>query len=437
MTKRSDTNIKTIADFTRFDENNSPNVRAIPKQSSIATASTNIQFDYSNNNSSKFNPKVYHIPKLHNDVYAKQLLNRVVQEFLPILQRRQYNVRSISELCCCNDGLDFQHEHDLQEANDNNGTKQTTKSKRRRRRKIRKVADNIWGYNRTSFSYGQQREHTIHIRLRHTADHTKFLLYEDVAGTLAHELSHCEFGPHDAKFFKLMDDILEEHANLLYNNNSLHTTMPWTSASTSITPFSGTGHTLGSGVRQTQQQQQHRLGHVVDPTSRNDTSGQVLGGDRTFVQWMSPKDAAVIAAETRRRQQLLRMRGDHDCCRPCYDDDDDDDSDNIDAVRVVDTVLLTAATAVKRSKVPPPQRDHDVETTIAVATKQVAVSEHPKLANFVDLTTEDDDENTYQKNPASDVATAMISQQWSCRCCTYRNQPLSLICDMCSTTRRS
>ena len=114
MTKRSDTNIKTIADFTRFDENNSPNVRAIPKQSSISTASTNIQFDYSNNSKSKFNPKVYHIPKLNNDVYAKQLLNRVVQEFLPILQRRQYNVRSISELCCCNDGLDFQHEHDLQ-----------------------------------------------------------------------------------------------------------------------------------------------------------------------------------------------------------------------------------------------------------------------------------------------------------------------------------
>lgn len=263
-----------------------------------------------------------------------------------------------------------------------------------------------------------------------------------MAGTLAHELSHCEYGPHDAKFFKLMDDILEEHANLMYNQNSHPTTM--TPATTSVTPFSGTGQTLGSGVRQQQQQQ---LGHVGDPTSRNGTQGQVLGGDRTFVQWMTPKEAAVIAAETRRRQQLLRMRGDHDCCRPCYDDDNDDDDDDADndqndaehsndAGRVVDTVVPATVTAAKRSKVQPQshQRDNKV-VTIAVPTTEIVESEHPVHVNFVDLTTEDDDE-TYQKNPASDMTTATIFQ-WSCPCCTYRNRTLSLKCDMCSTTRRS
>ena len=39
--------------------------------------------------------------------------------------------------------------------------------------------------------------------------------YEDVAGTMAHELAHCVHGPHNASFYKLMDEILDQHAVLM------------------------------------------------------------------------------------------------------------------------------------------------------------------------------------------------------------------------------
>ena len=479
--------INTIADFSSGYENTSPNVRSIPNQQSIASSSS---LEGKTNDSNNFNgsykntrlkkeatsstiPSVYHIPTLQNDTYAKELLNRIVNEFLPILQRRQYNVISISELCCCNDGLDFQQEHDaLCDSNNNN----TTTTAKRKRRKIRKVSDNIWGYNRTTFGY--RKQHTIHIRLRHTNDHTKFLLYEDVAGTLAHELSHCEYGPHDSKFFKLMDDILEEHANLMYNNHLTTTTsrmMTMTTSTALITPFSGTGQKLGSGIGQRSSDGGFPAANIKNEnTTTGSAQGQVLGGDRTFVQWMSPKDAAVIAAETRRRQQLLRLRGDHDCCRPCYEEDDkDDDEDGIyseekkdDGVGAIENAAASN-TVTKRNKV----RSHKIEGNRNDDVKDNRTERKVGVIDIVDLTELNDDpydnythatthsrmcdDRPYELGmtdhkvaavPSTTstmvIATkshrpviAMAPSQWNCHCCTYLNRPLSLVCDMCSTTR--
>ena len=133
--------------------------------------------------------KVCHIPNLHNPEYAKELILRVVREFQPILTRRNYNVRSISELCCCSDGLDFEP---------------TAAGGKRRKRQ--RMSNNVWGYNQTSFVRHQNRSshnnsnknssnksHTIHLRLRHPADHARFLPYEDVAVTF--------YSPSDGDFY--------------------------------------------------------------------------------------------------------------------------------------------------------------------------------------------------------------------------------------------
>ena len=456
MPKRND-NIKTIADFNGI-ENDSPNVRSTSYDEGMAITNNTNHFNYNSNDSTTkrlslstttaiTTPKVYHIPHLHNDTYAKQLLHRVVQEFLPILQRRQYNVMSISELCCCNDGLDFQHEMNAQQndgatiAAHHQNQVITKTTKRRRGRKIRKVADNIWGYNRTTFSnYGgnnnnnnnnNRKQHTIHIRLRHTNDHTKFLLYEDVAGTLAHELSHCEHGPHDAKFFKLMDDILEEHANIMYNNQltttgtakSLSLSAAASSSLASTTPFSGTGQRLGSGVIQGLLGDDGTNATAATATMGQSQGGQVLGGDLAFVQWMSPKDAAVIAAETRRRQQLLRLRGDHDCCRPCYDDDEEDDNDDDD--NEGPDADIKNGTRVETNS------GSCNETDWNVAVKNEKVESGFGVVNFIDLTELDDDDTYSDECHNKDTKTA-----WCCHRCTYRNRPLSLVCDICSTTRQ-
>ncbi|KFY07179.1 hypothetical protein V492_07375 [Pseudogymnoascus sp. VKM F-4246] len=56
---------------------------------------------------------------------------------------------------------------------------------------------------------------TIHVRLRHATDPTQFFTFEMIMDTLLHELSHNRFGPHDASFHALWDQLRDEYHALL------------------------------------------------------------------------------------------------------------------------------------------------------------------------------------------------------------------------------
>lgn len=311
--------------------------------------------------------EMYHIPSLPDAGQAQQLLARVVQEFRPIAVRRGFVVLSVSELCCCNDGLDFRDSG--------------------KHRKLQKVGNNIWGYNRTMGRNGQ-KVHTIHVRLRHPQNHARFLPYEDVAGTLAHELSHCVVGPHNDKFFKVMDSILEEHASLMASNMTTGGAFNGNNDSNvppGFVPFAGQGRALG--------------GETTKPPLLG--RGYTLGGDASFTQWMTPREAAVAAALVRQRQEQLRLRGNH-CCRPCLVKDDDDD----EQVQIIDVV---APAGRKRA----PKPDSDVENEKPTKRNQV-----------IDLTEDDDD--------AKPAATS----KWACQMCTFLNEPTRVdLCEICGTAK--
>ncbi|KAJ2745609.1 hypothetical protein GGI20_002044 [Coemansia sp. BCRC 34301] len=59
------------------------------------------------------------------------------------------------------------------------------------------------------------RGQEIRIRLRPAHDDTQFLLYEDLLGTMLHELVHIVRAPHDAEFYKLLDALKAEAEALL------------------------------------------------------------------------------------------------------------------------------------------------------------------------------------------------------------------------------
>ncbi|CAN9335115.1 unnamed protein product [Alternaria alternata] len=60
------------------------------------------------------------------------------------------------------------------------------------------------------------RTERILIRLRYHHDSRQFLSMEQITDTLLHELSHIVFGPHDAAFNNLWNELRDEHQSLLF-----------------------------------------------------------------------------------------------------------------------------------------------------------------------------------------------------------------------------
>jgi hypothetical protein len=86
---------------------------------------------------------------------------------------------------------------------------------------------NLLGLN---VNHGQK----ICLRLRPAHDEQSFLLFEDIVGTMLHELVHNQRGPHDVEFYRLLDRMKSELEELMAKG--------WRGDS-----FYGTGRVLGHG----------------------------------------------------------------------------------------------------------------------------------------------------------------------------------------------
>lgn len=316
--------------------------------------------------------------------HAAALLYRIYQEFFPIIQRRCYAVRSVSELCCCGDGLDH-----LQQRNQHHSF--------RRRITRRKQADNILGYNlTTSQQGGSYSSHTIHLRLRRADNHNIFFSYEDIAGTMSHELAHCEVSAHNATFYKLMNEIQEQHAVFITKGIV---------ADTAGFPMNST--------------QAHVLGGNRTLGKNNSAASAALARQRNRPQWMpqGPQklggaskalhafitlgEAAGNAAEKRRRADEL-------WCMPCEveppmlewwsDEVPPRDTDN----------------AVKN--IPTTQKGKDKERKLSARTS-------PTSPIYIDLTL--DEEMRPLKRPLLSLPVNHCSH------CTFINTIQALACTLC------
>ena len=158
--------------------------------------------------------RFYHMSHLAGAPQAAAMMQQIAQEFMPIIRRRGYFIWTVSEMCCCGDGLD------------------TGELGGQRRRLAARVRINgmeqcdIYGYNRTSHQggnggcratlFGNNRtRHSIHLRLRHPQHHDVLRRYADVAQTMCHELAHCvHYKGHTPEFFQLEAEIQQEYASL-------------------------------------------------------------------------------------------------------------------------------------------------------------------------------------------------------------------------------
>jgi WLM domain len=412
-------------------------------------------------------PMTLQMPLLHSirnlpmaDV-CSQTLERIRAEFAPIIQRRGFHVKSISEFCCCGDGLD-EDEHKTTNKNKNHGRKRPLQG------------NSIWGYNQTTLwrRHGggyttTTKAHTIHLRLRHPKFHTSQLLsWEFVAGTMAHELSHCVHQNHSPAFYKLMEELLDEHAQLQLEQIGLlaHAS-------------GGRGGGAGAATQRTAGRSSAAATAAANTTTSAGASaaplGQRLGGDATKnksrlldenqrkgggagpcpLPPLTPqarREAMALAAERRQRQmtQLRRMieLSKQPCVIEILDDNDDNDSGNDSGIGDDHTILLNQEQ--KKPASDAANRKRNTRTTGSFDLTCVPPTpRHPKalkMRETIDLTSSPSANHkptlAYEA-PRQSFSTQDAcrppeqEQEWACDRCTVKNRPLALSCERCLKER--
>jgi hypothetical protein len=378
------------------------------------------------------NIPLHTIPGLVQNDVCMATLKRIHDEFSPIIQRRGYNVTSISELCCCGDGLDHA-DYDT-----GNG---------RKKRKCRKMGNNVWGYNQTTFRGGSRdkknsKSHSIHLRLRQPLDHRQLFPWEDVAGTMAHELSHCVHQNHGKDFYKLMEEILEEHATI--QTQTLISEQPshrggWdrsrsgvpevenktTGSVSSATSDGDGGHRLGGTVASDKSR-------LLDEFSAG--GGVKLGGrPRAGKSGRELRELTARAAESRQRQmlQIRRMieRSKEPCVIEIFDDDDDvhvaHDKRNGNGrdIGVVSDSGTTRGSNRKRAG-KRLKRDRNNDPILSHQRRKASNEKSSTTLSRNDLVID-------LTAAASDIPIAAGKGNWSCGRCTYENRAGADRCEMC------
>ncbi|KAH6793336.1 zinc ion binding protein [Perilla frutescens var. hirtella] len=184
---------------------------------------------------------------------AKEILERVAKQVQPIMRKRKWKVRVLSEFCPPNPSL---------------------------------MGLNIGG--------GDE----VKLRLRRPNNEWDFFPYNQILDTMLHELCHNEHGPHNADFYNLLDEIRKECEGLM---------------SKGITGtgqgFDLPGKRLGGYSRQPplSSLRQQALAAAENRAQRGALlphGPMRLGGDSSIKAVLSPVQAAAMAAERRLHDDL-------------------------------------------------------------------------------------------------------------------------------------
>jgi hypothetical protein len=139
--------------------------------------------------------KVLEVKELDNfprSIEARNLLQRLATAVAPVMKRRKWKVHVLKEFYPKEDGL---------------------------------LGMNV------------NRGQTVLVRLRPPNNRDSFYPWEFIIGTMIHELTHMEIGPHNSDFYRLMDEIADEVDKDQVNQLS--------SRVSDSASFTGQGHILG------------------------------------------------------------------------------------------------------------------------------------------------------------------------------------------------
>ncbi|KAL0354405.1 UNVERIFIED_CONTAM: DNA-dependent metalloprotease WSS1 [Sesamum radiatum] len=184
---------------------------------------------------------------------AREILEKVAKQVQPIMRKRKWKVRVLSEFCPSNPSL---------------------------------LGLNIGG--------GAE----VKLRLRRPNNEWDFFPYEQILDTMLHELCHNEYGPHNADFYNLLDEIRKECEELMAKG-----------ITGSGQGFDLPGRRLGGYSRQPPlpSLRQKALA-AAENRARRETllphGPKRLGGDTGIKAVLTPVQAAAMAAERRLHDDL-------------------------------------------------------------------------------------------------------------------------------------
>ena len=151
-----------------------------------------------------------HLKGESNSIKARKILERIEQEFVPIIQRRGYKVQMVAE---------FTDERDI-------GLETLRKTKKDFQIDLDED-ESLLGYNGVlqistninGVEIIQSAPCVIGLRLRNLDGYAnekfQFYSYSEICKVMCHELAHCVHQNHGKAFFKLMSDLEREHAKVV------------------------------------------------------------------------------------------------------------------------------------------------------------------------------------------------------------------------------
>ncbi|GFP90549.1 DNA-dependent metalloprotease wss1 [Phtheirospermum japonicum] len=184
---------------------------------------------------------------------AKEILEKVAKQVQPIMKRRKWKVTVLSEFCPSNPSL---------------------------------MGLNIGG--------GAE----VRLRLRRPNNEWDFFRYEQILDTMLHELCHNEYGPHNADFYNLLDEIRKECEGLIGKG-----------VTGTGQGFDLPGRKLGGYSRQPPLSSlRHKALSAAENRAQHETllpnGPRRIGGDSSIKAVLSPVQAAAMAAERRLHDDL-------------------------------------------------------------------------------------------------------------------------------------
>ncbi|KAL0030955.1 hypothetical protein WJX79_003815 [Trebouxia sp. C0005] len=191
----------------------------------------------------------------HGSAEALELLRRIARQVQPVMRKRGWRVPLLSEFSPKN--------------------------------------PNLLGLN---INGGGGRTSEIKIRLRPHKSDSSFFPYEHLIGTMLHELVHNVQGPHNAVFYKLLDEITEECERIMAK--CIVTSTCYTLGGRGPVPIHNPpSHQLKSLAVKAAEARFKK--QAVMPTGP-----RKLGGDLSLLKGLTPAQAAARAAERRARDNV-------------------------------------------------------------------------------------------------------------------------------------